>query len=189
MPDKFDKTWEAWPMEVEMAIKSALEEVVDACRYASNYWQFMEEPSLSLDLSPFSEEGWTIDVPWEREGVKDGVPYFVNRKALGGDYTSQICRELDRGKYKREEYEIACHPDSHNLASSCSTSLAKVLALVNKYLPEKVAALLQALDEFAKEIRRLGNEARERAKEALGSPEAQMIRRKALEKALEDTGH
>lgn len=190
-----------WVEETKRSIEAALDRVVKACRRAREYSAFLEGESLSLDLSPFVVEGWTIDISWSWEGdweegkMKNGIPYLVKRNPLRNKkFLSGMSWGLSPyAKWLRENYgfwrgqmlEMACTEGIRELYPYDISLLVEILIIVNKDTTERIEPLLLALEGFAKEIQRLDRRARRRAKKALRSPEAKEVHRRLLEKDIE----
>lgn len=185
MTEKLDEAWRTWVREVNGAIKAALDGIIKACRYANTYWPFLEGKSLRLDFP--TVKGWSIEVSWGKAEMRDGMLYFVNRTSPTWRFSSRVCREMRRFGFF-EGYRLICKAGAYGLTDHGDdgyvNSVAKALGVLEKHCPERVAALLQALEGFRAEILRHGEEAQRKAEEALRKPEVQMIRRRALEWAL-----
>lgn len=170
--EELDREWEAWLGDAERAIEASLNRIVEAYQYIQKYREFAECEPLTLDISPFSREEWTIEV----FGGDGECGYLEQpRFSVGGSwdhhyYYESLCDKArsELKKNPRRRYllnELVCYGFNRYLAKR-GRSFALLLAFLNEYAPDRINALLQALDGFAAEIQKRGEEARKRAEQA-----------------------
>lgn len=137
--------WEEWKGTVRFAIRRTLEDAINA--YLRLGWIKLWE---ELDLYPYVGRKWYFVLPLD-VGCYD--PLFINEDPIAypilrADLKNRLAMHM-AAKKGTSSLWIDDPEDSHVKA------FADLLAWGTRYIPERVMALLEALDELSAKIRNL----------------------------------